>query len=224
MAQTHGQELKAAREKRGLSLLDASHVTKIPVRHLHYLESDDFAGFGSLTYARAFLRQYSAFLYVPADEILNDLPGGALGGPRNYRYLTENHGTWVAPRGASMGRLSDASAKRHTRKSPVPAGLCIFFLVLVGTGIWGKYVAEEHTSESQQVIEFKEFPPISPVTETILPSPMVMQANPAATMNANAQAIRTPVPTVTVLKAIPIVLEKIEKLNVNPAGKAELVE
>ncbi len=217
MAQPLGQKLKAAREKRGLSLLDASHVTKIPVRHLHYLETDDFAGFGSLTYARAFLRQYSAFLNVPADEILDDLAGGALGGPRDDRYLTENHGTWVAPRGASMGRLSDAPAKRHTRKSPVPAGLCIFFLVLVGTGIWGKYVAENSISESQQVIEVKEFSPI-------LPKPMVMQENQATTLTANAQAIRTPVLPATVLKAVPIVLKKIEKLNVNPAGKVELVE
>jgi cytoskeletal protein RodZ len=224
MAQPLGQKLKAAREQRGLSLLDASHVTKIPVRRLHYLETDDFAGFGSLTYARAFLRQYSAFLKVSADEILNDLPVGALGGPRDYRYLTENHGTWVAPRGACLGRLSDAPARRHTRKSPVPAGLCIFFLVLVGTGIWGKYVAEEHTSESQQVIEVKEFPPISQVPETILPKPMVIQEDQAATLTANAQAIRTPLRTATVLKAVPIVPKKIEKLNVNPAGKAELVE
>lgn len=153
MAPPLGQKLKAAREQRGLSLLDASHATKIPVQRLHYLETDDFAGFGSLTYARAFLRRYSEFLKVNAAEMLESLPSGMLGGPRDYCYLTAHHGSWVAPCGAPLGRLSNAPTRRHARKSPVPAGLCIFFLVLVGTGIWGKYVAEKSLSEPQQVLK-----------------------------------------------------------------------
>jgi cytoskeletal protein RodZ len=71
-----GQKLKAAREQRGLSLLDASHATRIPVQRLHLLEQDNFAGFGSMTYARAFLRVYSQFLGVNAHEMLEDLPEG----------------------------------------------------------------------------------------------------------------------------------------------------
>ena len=221
MAQPLGQKLKAAREQRGLSLLDASHSTKIPVQRLHFLETDNFAGFGSLTYARAFLRRYSEYLKVNADDMLDDLPGGVLGGPRDYRYLTENHGSWVAPRGASVGRLSSAPARQHTRKSPVPAGLCIFFLVLVGTGIWGKYVADDRVAESQQVIEVKEVPPISPAKDVLLPKPVIMQETQAVTLTTNAQVFRIPEPSTQVLKAVQLSSEEIEKLNANPAGKAE---
>lgn len=221
MAQPLGQKLKAAREQRGLSLLDASHATKIPVQRLHYLETDNFAGFGSLTYARAFLRRYSEYLKVNAEDMLDDLPGGVLGGPRDYRYLTENHGSWVASRGASVGRLSSAPTRQHTRKSPVPAGLCIFFLVLVGTGIWGKYVAEDRITESQQSIQAKE---VSPAKVVLLPKPVIMQETQAVTLTTNAQVFRTPEPSTQILKAVPLSSEEIEKLNANPAGKAELVD
>jgi cytoskeletal protein RodZ len=221
MAQPLGQKLKAAREQRGLSLLDASHATKIPVQRLHYLEMDNFAGFGSLTYARAFLRRYREYLKVNAEEMLDDLPGGVLGGPRDYRYLTENHGSWVAPRGASVGRLSNAPTRQHTRKSPVPAGLCIFFLVLIGTGIWGKYVAEDRITESQQSIQAKE---VSPAKEVLLPKPVIMQETQAITLTTNAQVFHTPEPSTQILKAVPLSSEEIEKLNTNPAGKAELVD
>ena len=221
MAQPLGQKLKAAREQRGLSLLDASHATKIPVQRLHYLETDNFAGFGSLTYARAFLRRYSEYLKVNAEDMLDDLPGGVLGGPRDYRYLTENHGSWVAPRGASVGRLSSAPTRQHTRKSPVPAGLCIFFLVLVGTGIWGKYVAEDRITESQQSIQAKE---VSPAKVVLSPKPVIMQETQAVTLTTNAQVFRTPEPSTQILKAVPLSSEEIEKLNANPAGKAELFD
>ena len=126
-----GQKLKAAREQQGLSLLDAAHATRIPVQRLHFLEQDNYAGFGSMTYARAFLRQYSEFLGVNAHEMLSELPGGVLGGPRDYRYLTDTHGLWVAPRGQRVGRLSSPNPRKHSRRSPVPAGIFIFMLVLV---------------------------------------------------------------------------------------------
>ena len=221
MAQPLGQKLKAAREQRGLSLLDASHATKIPVQRLHYLETDNFAAFGSLTYARAFLRRYSEYVKVNAEDMLDELPGGVLGGPRDYRYLTENHGSWVAPRGTSVGRLSNVPTRQHTRKSPVPAGLCIFFLVLVGTGIWGKYVVEDRITASQQLIEVKK---VSPVQEVLLPKPAIMQETQAVTLTTNAQVFRIPEPSTQILKAVPLSSEEIEKLNANPAGKAELVD
>jgi cytoskeletal protein RodZ len=191
------------------------------VQRLHYLETDNFAAFGSLTYARAFLRRYSEYVKVNAEDMLDELPGGVLGGPRDYRYLTENHGSWVAPRGTSVGRLSNVPTRQHTRKSPVPAGLCIFFLVLVGTGIWGKYVVEDRITASQQLIEVKK---VSPVQEVLLPKPAIMQETQAVTLTTNAQVFRIPEPSTQILKAVPLSSEEIEKLNANPAGKAELVD
>lgn len=132
-----GQHLKAARELRGLSLSDASHETRIPTGRLTLLEQDNYAAFGSMTYARAFLRQYSDYLEVDAREVLEELPGAVLGGPRDYRYLTENHGPWVRPRGLSFSQNSSRAAQPS--RTPMLAGLATFVLALIGSGIWGHY-------------------------------------------------------------------------------------
>lgn len=132
-----GQHLKAARELRGLSLSDASHETRIPTGRLNLLEQDNYAAFGSMTYARAFLRQYSEYLEVDAREVLDELPGAVLGGPRDYRYLTENHGPWVLPRGSSFSQNSSRPAQPS--RTPMLAGLATFVLMLIGSGIWGHY-------------------------------------------------------------------------------------
>lgn len=181
-----GQNLKAAREARGLSLLDAAHQTRIPVAKLNMLEQDNYAAFGNMTYARAFLRRYSQFLQVEAAEILNELPGGVLGGPRDYRYLLENHGYWVVPRGA-VGRLSAPQLKGHASRSPVPAGIFIFLLLLAGTGIWGKYVAEDRLAQQQeQDVELSKVVTAKPLSASVRP----------ATPQAAKQAVK-------VMKAIP---------------------
>lgn len=179
-----GQTLKAARESRGLSLLDASHETRIPVAKLHLLEQDNYPGFGSMTYARAFLRRYSQYLQVDATKILNDLPGGVLGGPRDYRYLIENHGDWVAPRG-SVGRLSSPQLRGRASRSPVPAGLFIFLLVLAGTGIWGKYVADDRLSQHQdQTPVVLPVVPAQPLSASARPAPFGIENQPVKILKA----------------------------------------
>ena len=200
-----GQTLKAAREKRGLTLLDAAHETRIPVARLQMLEQDNYAAFGSMTYARSFLRRYSQYLGVDASPILSELPGGVLGGPRDYRYLTENHGLWVAPRGQRLGHLSQAAAKGRPRRSPVPAGLFIFILVLAGTGMWGKYVAEDRLA--QQKVEAAA----SPLPEA--PAPPL-----SASTKPSADAVAQPT---KILKAIPVTEEEVREALAGNPGRVE---
>lgn len=140
MAATFGQTLSAAREQLGLSLADAAHETRITVQRLRFLETDNYAAFGSMTYARSFLRQYSAFLGVDASALLKALPEGALGGSRDYRYLTQSHGPWVRSRSAERIAAPGARPVRQIR-SPLPAALAVFLFILAGTGMWGKHVA-----------------------------------------------------------------------------------
>ncbi len=196
-----GQNLKAAREQRGLSLLDVAHETRIPVARLHLLEQDNYAAFGSMTYARSFLRRYSQYLGVDATAILHDLPGGVLGGPRDYRYLIENHGDWVAPKSARLGQLSRPNVKGRARRSPVPAGLFVFVLVLAGTGMWGKYVADDRLAQEA----LKE--PLPPVAASELP------------LSARVEASQAPAELpVKILKAIPVEEDEPPKATTgNPA-------
>lgn len=143
-AAAFGHTLAAAREARGLSLEDAAHETRIPAQRLSLLEAGNLASFGSMTYARSFVRSYSDFLGVDAASILETLPGGVLGGECDYRYLTHTEGAWLRERDSHVERITAPSMNRvRSIKSPLPAGIAVFVLILVGTAMWGKHVAAE---------------------------------------------------------------------------------
>ena len=145
MTASFGQMLIAAREKRGLSIEDAAHETRIPVQRLRYLESGNIAAFGSLTYARSFMRQYSDFLDVDASTMLEELPESALGGERDYRYLTQSQGPWLREAATGAERsTAPATSQVRTIKSPLPAAIGVFVFVLAGTAMWGNHVAKMH--------------------------------------------------------------------------------
>ncbi len=143
-----GQRLRAAREKRGLSLEDAAHQTRIPAFRLMHLERDNYAAFGSMTYARAFLKLYSRFLNVDASEILTDLPASRLGGRRDYRYLIEEYGRWIPERRDRFADLPAWSFRNRGARSPFATAFGVFIAVLIGAGLWGGHVAGERAQMS----------------------------------------------------------------------------
>ena len=54
-----GEQLRAAREKRGLTLAEVAAETRIPQRHLQTIETGDFAALPARTYAIGFARTYA---------------------------------------------------------------------------------------------------------------------------------------------------------------------
>ena len=151
MTASLGQRLRAARESRGLSLADAAHETRIPAQRLQHLEADNYASFGSMTYARSFLKLYSDFLAVDASGVLDELPSAVLGGPQDYRHLVESFGPWLREKPQRMEKLADPVVGRvQTIKSPVPAALAIFVCVLAASGIFGKYVMDSQRTLTEQ--------------------------------------------------------------------------
>ncbi len=64
---TVGERLRAAREAQGLSLAEIAARTRIPQRHLEAIETSNFAGLPSATYAVGFVRGYARA--VGADEV-----------------------------------------------------------------------------------------------------------------------------------------------------------
>jgi cytoskeletal protein RodZ len=151
MQPTLGQRLQAARVARGLSLADAAHETRVPAARLNHLETDNYAAFGSMTYARSFLKLYADYLAVDASEMLDDLPSAVFAGPGDYRYLTDSFGPWVKERGKGLDRLSDPVVHGVQRiKSPLPAALAVFICVLAATGMFGKYVADSQRTLTEQ--------------------------------------------------------------------------
>lgn len=67
MARIIGKELQEERERRGLSLEDVAHLTRIPAARLAQLEAEDFHAVGSPAYAAGFLKLYAEALELDAD-------------------------------------------------------------------------------------------------------------------------------------------------------------
>jgi cytoskeleton protein RodZ len=66
-----GATLREARESLGLSLDDASAVTRIGRAYLQALEEEKYERLPSEAYARGFLRGYASYLKIPENEILH---------------------------------------------------------------------------------------------------------------------------------------------------------
>jgi cytoskeletal protein RodZ len=65
-----GEILQTARERKGVDLARAERETKIRARHLAALESGDFGALPAQVYAKGFLRNYSTYLGLDAEEML----------------------------------------------------------------------------------------------------------------------------------------------------------
>jgi cytoskeleton protein RodZ len=64
-----GEQLKAARERKGLTLERVADETNIAKRYLAALEAEDFGVFPGDPYAIGFLRNYAEYLGLPSDEL-----------------------------------------------------------------------------------------------------------------------------------------------------------
>lgn len=72
---TNGEQLRAAREARKLSIAQVVQATRIRSYYIEAMESDDLSNMPSAVQARGFLRAYAEFLGLDANAILN--PGQA---------------------------------------------------------------------------------------------------------------------------------------------------
>ena len=65
-----GPQLRAEREAQGLTLVQVSAETRIPVRHLQTVEDGDFAALPGRTYATGFARTYAKLLGLDAEAVV----------------------------------------------------------------------------------------------------------------------------------------------------------
>jgi cytoskeleton protein RodZ len=76
-----GERLKAAREKKQLSLEDIADQTRIPLRHLQNLEAGDWSNLPAPTYTIGFAKSYASAVDLDRTEIGEDLRA-EMGGQR----------------------------------------------------------------------------------------------------------------------------------------------
>lgn len=70
---TVGEQLRAAREARGMSLDDVSQVLKLGVRQVEALENGDWRGLPGNTFIRGFVRNYARLVQVDGAALMAQL-------------------------------------------------------------------------------------------------------------------------------------------------------
>ena len=76
-----GPALKKVRERRGVSLIEASRDTRIRAEFLEALEDEDFERLLGDVHVRGCLRSYATYLGVPADRVLEVYGEGVTSSP-----------------------------------------------------------------------------------------------------------------------------------------------
>jgi cytoskeletal protein RodZ len=79
-----GERLRRARETRGMSLDDVANQTRIPMRHLQHIETEDWEALPAPTYAIGFARNYANAVGLDGPAIAGELRD-SIGGPRRRR-------------------------------------------------------------------------------------------------------------------------------------------
>lgn len=90
--QTVGEQLKAERERQGLTLSDMAAKTRVPMRHLDAIEKSDFGALPGTTYTLGFARSFARALDMDAAKTSTDLRAElAQGGHEGYQAPTQNY-------------------------------------------------------------------------------------------------------------------------------------
>lgn len=127
MSDSAGKKLAQARLKRGLSIDEAAHATKLRPDKIVALEGDDYASFPSNAYAKGFLKNYARYLGVDVSAFLNALDSTLSISIADYQYLNN------APE-----RPTHYEPLRRDRKPPsvLPLVVGAMVLVFVVMGFW----------------------------------------------------------------------------------------
>ena len=72
MSQSIGEKLRLAREAQGIALREISEQTRISIRYLEAIESDDFKRLPGGIFNRSFIRAYAKFVGVDEHSALED--------------------------------------------------------------------------------------------------------------------------------------------------------
>ena len=68
-----GERLRTAREAKGISLQDVASQTRIPIRHLEYIEKGEWDALPAATYSVGFARSYATAVGLDAAEVGQEL-------------------------------------------------------------------------------------------------------------------------------------------------------
>lgn len=106
-----GATLRAAREAKGLSLLDCGHALHLPAQVLQRLEANDFGEADHFVFLRGVLKGYAAFLGLPADACTATLRAAAPAAqPALVSVARVSHTRWLLQRYRTAGTAAALTA------------------------------------------------------------------------------------------------------------------
>jgi cytoskeleton protein RodZ len=115
-----GSRLRAAREKKGLTILQAAEKVHLDPRILESLEAEDFAALGAAVYVKGHMRHYA--------ELVGEQPAEL-----QALYASSTH---PAPTQPDLTRISRALPENDASKFAGPAMMALVALAAIGTLWW----------------------------------------------------------------------------------------
>lgn len=142
-----GTRLRAAREKKGLTLLQAAERMHVDARILEWLEAENFAALGAPVYARGHLRHYA--------ELVDESPA------QLHELYTE--ATRSAPAQPDLTKIARGEPERDTGRFAGPAMIGLVAIAVIGTVWWFIQTSEKgHPTAAQTQQQTHSVVPSSP--------------------------------------------------------------
>src|SRR6478752_701784 len=117
-----GDKLRAARMAEGVDLPTIAERTRIPQRHLEAIESSNYSGLPSITYAMGFAKAYARQVGLDEVAIARDLRAELADAPSD--------------RAAPIPAYEISGPARVPPRGLALFGMVLALLVIVGAGIW----------------------------------------------------------------------------------------
>ncbi|MEY3704423.1 MAG: hypothetical protein RLZZ561_2043 [Pseudomonadota bacterium] len=130
-----GDRLRAARLAAGLSLSDIAGKTRVPLRHLEAIESNDFSTLPSFTYATGFVRAFARIVGEDEVTLIRDL----------RVELGRDQDIWTAASGDNV-----ADPTRIPPKWLAWTAILIMLAFIGGYGLWRSSVFDPQLAEVEQ--------------------------------------------------------------------------
>jgi transcriptional regulator with XRE-family HTH domain len=146
MAESIGEKLRLARETRGIALRDISEQTRISMRYLEAIESDDYRRLPGGIFNRSFVRAYAKFIGYDEQEAIDDY----------VRMLREHGDSGDEVNTKPFGSLVYLEGGRHSRSPLMTLLLAIVILavltacVLAGLHFYRRSAASKVRSGTDQ--------------------------------------------------------------------------
>jgi cytoskeletal protein RodZ len=127
MSETIGEKLRLAREARGIALRDISEQTRISIRYLEAIETDDYRRLPGGIFNRSFIRAYAKFIGYDEHQALEDYA-------RTLRERGETDDEGSKSHQSLVYTEDGASGSRSSVKTLI---LAILILAALSLAVWG---------------------------------------------------------------------------------------